>query len=74
MIGNRDEKVIKAFGRNLKAARLQKGWSLRRLALEADMDHGTIRSIETGQSNPGLTTIIALARALELPAATLLPQ
>lgn len=74
MIGNRDEKVIKAFGKNLKAARLEKGLSLRQLALEADMDHGTIQAIETGRSNPTLTTIIALSRALRVSPASLLPQ
>lgn len=64
MIGNRDKKIIKTFGNNLKTIRLKKKLSLRKLADAADMDFGNIRRIEKGMINPTLTTIMALAEAL----------
>lgn len=64
MIGNRDEKKIKDFGKILKKIRTSKKISLRKLALETDMDHSSIHRIETGESNPTLTTILVLAEAL----------
>lgn len=72
MIGNRDKRVIKAFGNNLKRIRLSKKLSIRKLALEADMDYSHLHEIEKGASNPTLTTILTLAEALDVPPADLL--
>jgi transcriptional regulator with XRE-family HTH domain len=66
MIGNRDEKILKEFGNKLKKIRLSKKLSLRNLAHEADMDWSGINRIEKGISNPTLTTIMALAEALQI--------
>lgn len=72
MIGNRDKRVIKAFGNNLKKIRLSKKLSIRKLALEADMDYSHLHRIEKGEANPTLTTILVLAEALSVPPSDLL--
>lgn len=68
------DQVIKSFGKNLKAARLEKKLSQARLAIDADLDPTNISEIESGKINPTLTTIVALARALEVEAAKLIPK
>lgn len=73
MIGNRDKKIIKAFGNNLKSIRTKKKISIRKLADAADMDFSQVHRIEKGESNPTLTTIMVLAAALEVDPAVLLP-
>jgi transcriptional regulator with XRE-family HTH domain len=73
MIGNRDEKILKDFGNKLKKIRLSRKWSIRKLALEADMDWSGIHRIEKGESNPTLTTIVTLAAALHIDPRDLLP-
>lgn len=73
MIGNRDEKIIKAFGKNLKTIRLKNDMSIRELAYAADMDPTNVHRIEKGQSNPTLTTIMALAQTLKVDPRDLLP-
>lgn len=73
MIGNRDEKILKELGNNLKKIRKSKKWSIRKLALEADMDWSGINRIEKGQSNPTATTLYALAAALKIDPRELLP-
>jgi transcriptional regulator with XRE-family HTH domain len=69
-----DEIIIKNFGKNLKKIRTDKGLSLRQLADIADMNFGNINEIEQGNVNPMLTTIFALARALEVDPCKLLSQ
>lgn len=62
----RDEKVIKEFGKRLKSARKEREWSIRRLALEADIESSQIYRFEKGISDPRLTTIVMIANALEI--------
>jgi transcriptional regulator with XRE-family HTH domain len=66
------EIIIKNFGENLKKIRLEKGLSLRELADIADMNFGNINEIELGNVSPMLTTVFALADALEVDICTLL--
>jgi transcriptional regulator with XRE-family HTH domain len=66
------EQIIKSFGENLKRVRLEKELSLRQLADLADMSHNAIHEIEKGISNPSLTTIMTLARALGVDPAVLI--
>lgn len=74
MLDRQDEKIMAVFGKNLKKTRLEKGWSLRQLAHEADMSHFNIHEIEKGIVNPSLTTIMGLARALEVDPGALMPK
>ncbi len=74
MIGNRDKKLLKEFGDNLKRIRKSKKLSIRKLALEADIDYTGLFKIEAGVTNLTYTTLIALAVALEIDPADLLPR
>lgn len=66
MIGNQEEKKLKTFGKNLKMIRLSKKLTIRKLALEADMDWSHLAKIEKGQYNLTLITILSLAEALDI--------
>lgn len=63
---NRDKKIIRDFGKNLKTIRKSKKLSIRKLADIADVDFSQVHRIEKGESNPTLTTIMVLADALEV--------
>ena len=69
----REKIIMKEFGENLKKLRKEKKLSTRTLANIAEMDFGNINEIENGKINPSLITIVALAEALEIEAALLLP-
>ena len=60
------------FGERLKAAREAAGLSLRELAAESGVDHSNIAQIEKAERDPQLSTILALAEALKLPASELM--
>ena len=73
MSSTRDEKVITEFGLRLKSIREKKGISLRKLETLSNIDFSQIHRIEKGVTNPSLTTILALAEALEIKVVELLP-
>jgi transcriptional regulator with XRE-family HTH domain len=54
----------KILGRNVRAARLQRGLSQEAVALEAEMKRGYVSDLERGTRNPGVKAIARLARAL----------
>ena len=55
-----------AFGRALRRLRIQKGLTQEGLGFEADLRRTFISVLELGQQQPTLTTIIKLAKALDL--------
>jgi transcriptional regulator with XRE-family HTH domain len=61
----RDQAFINAFGLHVKTLRLAKGLSQRDLAALADISHQQIERVENGKVNVTLSTMIALAEALE---------
>lgn len=62
----RNEKFIKAFGKNLRKLRTSKGVSQESLAYEADIPINQVGRIERGEINTTLVTIKALAEALDV--------
>jgi transcriptional regulator with XRE-family HTH domain len=60
------------FGANLRKARETAGLSQEALGHRADFHPTEVNRIERGRRNPGLLTIIKLAKALGIPAADLL--
>ena len=68
MINNRDKKAIKAFGKNLSKLRKEKGLSQEELTYRCDLSKNMVGNIERGEVNPTLSTIVALAKGLEIPA------
>lgn len=73
MANNRDEKVLKAFGENLKKLREAKGLTTREVADIADIAYSQVWTLESGQGDPSLTTLLAISRALGITLNDLVP-
>lgn len=67
MANNRDKKILKEFGENLKQLRTEKGLTTRQFADLADIAYSQVWTLESGKGDPSLTTLLAIARALEVP-------
>jgi transcriptional regulator with XRE-family HTH domain len=61
-----------AFVANLRVAREHAGLTQEALGHRADFHPTEVNRIERGRRNPGLLTIIRLAKALDIPASELL--
>jgi transcriptional regulator with XRE-family HTH domain len=62
------EKVLEvAIGRELRALRQTQGLTVADLAARAGLSGGMLSKIENGQASPSLTTLQALAQALQIP-------
>lgn len=55
-----------SFGAHLQKIRLSKGLSLRALATRCDLDDSKISKIENGKLNVQLSTIVELAKGLDI--------
>jgi transcriptional regulator with XRE-family HTH domain len=62
----RDDAYLKAFGENLRRVRKEKGMTLEALAYAADMEIRQLGRIEGGEVNTTISTVLALAKALEI--------
>jgi len=60
------------FGANLRSARERAGLTQEALGLRASFHPTEVNRIEKGRRNPGLLTIVKLAKALNIPAGDLL--
>ena len=60
------------FGANLRSARERAGLTQEALGHRAEFHPTEVNRIERGRRNPGLLTIIKLAKALDVPASDLL--
>lgn len=63
-----------AFGKVLKAHRMEAGFSQEELAFRAGMHSTTISLYERGGRQPSLYTVFILARALELKPSDLIDE
>ena len=72
MVKQSDKGNIKKFGLNIKKLREAKELSFRELSYACDIDNSKISKIEKGQINITFTTILQLARALEVTPSELL--
>jgi transcriptional regulator with XRE-family HTH domain len=61
------EEQMRSLGMRLRELREARSWSLRRLALESSISIAAIQKIESGETNPSLLTVLALAEALSEP-------
>jgi transcriptional regulator with XRE-family HTH domain len=68
----RNEELLRKFGKHLAALRKKKGLSVGELALAAQMEPVRLHKIEAGEVNLLLSTIVALAVGLEIPPEELL--
>jgi transcriptional regulator with XRE-family HTH domain len=67
-----DWQTIKAVGKKIKAARLQKKLSIYQLAGASGLSFVSISRIENGHKNLTISTLYDLANGLKIPAAKLL--
>lgn len=65
---------LTAVGRRIRELREEQGVSLSALAARAGIGKGTLSELETGQRNPTLETLYALAAPLQVPLAVLLGE
>lgn len=66
-IDMKKDDILKEFGRNLRAERNRAGLSQDMLAEKMGICAGKhIGTIERGETNPSLTTIVAILKALNL--------
>ncbi len=63
----RDQKLIDLFGKHLRKLRAERGLSMRELALIAEIEYKQIFSIENGKVNCTISTLNAIAKALDIP-------
>lgn len=68
----RDKKIIKLIGKKVKQLREEQNLSQRQLAFETGTSETQIRRIEKGQINTGISTLVAIAKALNIPPKELL--
>ncbi|HSZ13181.1 MAG TPA: helix-turn-helix transcriptional regulator [Solirubrobacteraceae bacterium] len=62
------------FGVNLRSARERAGLTQEALGHRANFHPTEVNRIERGRRNPGLLTIVKLAKALDIPAGDLLAR
>jgi transcriptional regulator with XRE-family HTH domain len=63
-----NEAYCKTFGSQLRKLRLAKGISMRKLALQADMEYSQLSKIERGVINTTISTAYVLSETLDIPA------
>lgn len=60
------EEFLIVFGKNLKRLRLERKFSYRELAKRCDIDFSDISKTEKGERNIQLSTVLELAKGLEI--------
>jgi len=65
------DRTLVAFGRNVARIRTERGYSQDKLAERADLDRTFVSGIERGVRNPGIKTVLRVARALNVSVAEL---
>ncbi|MFB6455316.1 helix-turn-helix domain-containing protein [Chitinophaga sp. Hz27] len=62
----KNEHIIKSFGANLKRIRKEKEMTQVDVAFEAELEPSYMTRLENGKVDPSLSTICALASALDV--------
>jgi transcriptional regulator with XRE-family HTH domain len=66
MIRKSDQKALIGFGENLRKLRETRNLTLRQVATNCNIDNSKISKIEQGQINITLTTLLELAKGLNI--------
>ena len=64
-------KILPVYGLRIQRERHRKGWTVRELTQASGMAHSTVHRLEQGH-DASLSTFLAVAAALEMPASVLL--
>ena len=65
------DRTLVAFGRNVARIRAERGLSQDKLAEKADLDRTFISGVERGVRNPGIKTVLKIAKGLNASVADL---
>ncbi len=68
------EDINKRLGAEIRRRRVEQGVTLQQLGKRARLTPNFVGSVETGQRNPSVTTVDAIARGLDVSIADLLGQ
>jgi len=71
---NDDGEVVARLGVRIRQLRQQRGWTQDRLAAEAAVHRNYLGGVERGERNPTITSVARIAKALEVPIATLFEE
>lgn len=63
----RDEEGLKMLAQQLKEVRKRHGYTQEKLAHEAGLELSQIGRIETARTNPTVSTLMRIARTLDIP-------
>ena len=66
------ESAVERLGQNVRAARLERGWTQEDLAHQTGLTSVQVSRIERGKREIRLTTLLRLMKALEVPPSDLL--
>jgi transcriptional regulator with XRE-family HTH domain len=66
----RDDAYLKAFWQHLRSLRLQKGLTMESFAFDVGIDYRQLERIERGEVNTTISTVLALANALDTEVAS----
>lgn len=61
----KDKEYLQKLGTSIVALRKARGINQRELSDKLDMDDGSLRRIESGRTNPTITTLRKIAQALD---------
>src|ERR1700678_1247855 len=65
---------LAAIGREVRRHRAKRGMTRRQLAQDSETSERYLAQIESGSGNPSVSVLRAIAQALDLPCAALLPE
>jgi transcriptional regulator with XRE-family HTH domain len=69
-----NKEILTQFGANLRQIRIDKGLTLLELEVSTGINEGDISKIENGRKNFAFTTLVKLAKGLEIPVSKLLAK
>ncbi|WPU99071.1 helix-turn-helix transcriptional regulator [Mucilaginibacter sp. cycad4] len=67
MLSEQHKETLIKFGKHLQALRKKQNLSLRKLALNCNIDHADIKKYENGEYNLTLISLTELAKGLNVP-------
>src|SRR5580658_8221170 len=65
---------LSAIGREVRRSRAKRGMTRRQLAQASETSERYLAQIESGTGNPSVNVLRAIAQALDVPCAALLPE